>query len=66
MAAVAIDFSKILKGVPRGAWVAISSDQERVITFGSDMQEVLEEAASVGENDPIVFRVPEAASALML
>lgn len=66
MAALAFDFGALLKDIPRGAWVAVSSDQTRVVTFGADMREVLEEAHEKGEPDPIILRVPEAQSALML
>jgi hypothetical protein len=62
----AIDLTELLKGIPRGAWVAISSGHERVIAFGSELRAVLEEAKAKGERDPLVMRVPESASALIL
>ena len=64
--AVTIDFDTLLKDIPRGAWVAISGDQTRVVTFGADMREVLHEAHQRGEQDPIILRVPEAQTNLML
>jgi hypothetical protein len=64
--ALAFDFGSLLKDIPRGAWVAISSDQTRVVTFGAEMREVLEEARKKGEQDPIILRVPEAQSNLMM
>lgn len=66
MAALAIDFGALLKDVPRGAWVAIARDQARVIVYGADMRDVLEKARATGEVDPIIMRVPEAESALIL
>ncbi len=66
MAALAFDFGALLKDIPRGAWVAISGDQTRVVTFGADMREVLDDAHKKGELDPIILRIPEAQSALML
>jgi hypothetical protein len=60
----ALDFSALLKDVPRGAWVAISADQHRVVSYGADMRKVLEDAKLTGEKDPILTRVPESASAL--
>jgi Glu-tRNA(Gln) amidotransferase subunit E-like FAD-binding protein len=54
------DVSKLLADVPRGAWVALSKDEERVIAYAAELQEVLRKAKEAGENDPIVTRVPEA------
>ena len=53
------DISKLLAGVPKGAWVALSKDEERVIAFAAELQEALQKAKQAGENDPIVTRVPE-------
>ena len=54
------DVSKLLAAVPKGAWVALSKDEERVIAYAAELQEVLQKAKEAGENDPIVTRVPEA------
>jgi len=54
------DVSKLLADVPKGAWVALSKDEERVIAYAAELQEVLRKAKEAGENDPIVTRVPEA------
>lgn len=62
----ALDLAKMLKGVPRGAWVAISEDKERVITYGADMRTVLEDARKQGEKDPLITRVPESDTTLLL
>jgi hypothetical protein len=64
--ALAFDFGSLLKDIPRGAWVAILSDQTRVVTFGAEVRGVLEEARKKGEQDPIILRVPEAQSNLMM
>ena len=53
------DISKLLAGVPKGAWVALSKDEERVIAYAAELQEALQKAKEAGENDPIVTRVPE-------
>jgi len=60
------DISKLLAEVPRGAWVAISKDQERIIAYAAELQEVLQKAKEAGENDPIVTRVPETDGAPIL
>ena len=66
MAAVGIDFEALLRGIPKGAWVAVSEDQERVIAYGFEIQEVLKRARDSGERNPIMLRVPEFANALIL
>ena len=60
------DISKLLSGVPRGAWVALSNDQERFIAYAADVTEVVKKANELGESDPVVIRVPEDASTLVL
>jgi len=62
----ALDLRELLKSVPRGAWVAISHDHEKLVAYGSDLRAVIDEAHSKGERDPIITRVPETTSALML
>ena len=67
MAAVpAIDFTVLLKDVPLGAWVALSSDRTRVLKYGSDINKVLADAKATGEEDPIIMRVPECPLTLVL
>jgi hypothetical protein len=66
MASVVVgDFSMVLvllKGIPSGAWVALSSDNSIVLAVGADMRAVLREARKAGEADPIMLRVPETSS----
>jgi hypothetical protein len=62
----AFDLARVLKGVPRGAWVAISEEKEEVISFGADMRTVLDEARRKGEKDPLMTRVPESNTTLIL
>jgi hypothetical protein len=59
MATAAIDFSALLKDVPRGAWVAISEDRVRLLAYGAEMREVLASARSQGEDNPVIYKVPE-------
>lgn len=61
-----IDLSALLKGIPEGAWVAISHDHDKVLAYGFDIRAVQAEAKSKGEVEPLMTRVPELASALML
>ena len=62
----ALDLNELLKGIPRGAWVAISLRHEKVVAFGSELRAVLEEARQKGEDDPIVARAPESVSSTLL
>ena len=60
------DVGKLLSGVPKGAWVALSNDEDRVVAYAADLQVALAKAKEAGETDPVVLRVPEDASALLL
>jgi hypothetical protein len=62
----AVDLTKLFKGVPAGAWVAISSGYDRVVAYAYDVQTALTEAKRLGEKEPVVMRVPEASTALVL
>ena len=61
------DVSKLLVGVPKGAWVALSENEDRLVAFAAELQDLLQKAKEAGENNPIVTRVPETdGSALFL
>lgn len=60
------DISKLLADVPKGAWVALSKDQERVIAYAAELEEVLRKAKEAGESDPIITRVPEVETATLI
>jgi hypothetical protein len=60
------DVSKLLAGVPKGAWVALSKDESRVVAYASELQEVLKKANEAGEKDPVVIRVPESDASTLL
>ncbi|HEY6268515.1 MAG TPA: DUF5678 domain-containing protein [Candidatus Acidoferrum sp.] len=53
------DLSKLLIGVPKGAWVALSKNEEKVLAYAAELQDAIQKAREAGENDPIVIRVPE-------
>jgi hypothetical protein len=60
------DLSNLLKGIPSGAWVAISERQQKAIAFGVDAQAVLNEAREKGEELPLMVRVPDQQTAMFL
>jgi len=64
MAATTIDCSNLLKGLPAGAWVAISESANRVIAYGGELQPVIDRARERGEDSPLIVRVPEQAITL--
>jgi hypothetical protein len=63
---VAKDISKLLSSVPEGAWVALSNDEERIVAYAAELQEALKKAKVVGEDEPVVLRVPEAGASTLL
>jgi hypothetical protein len=60
------DISKLLADVPRGAWVALSKDEERVVAYAAELQEAIQLAKASGESDPVVIWVSEAVQTLEL
>ena len=66
MAALAIDLSGLTGDIPKGAWVAVAHDWSRVLSYGSEMNKVFEKAHNGGEPDPIIIKIPETNTAVML
>ena len=54
-----------LLGIPRGARVALSADEGRLIAYAADVTEVVKRAKELGESDPVIVRVPEDSSSLL-
>jgi hypothetical protein len=57
--------SKLLVNVPKGAWVALSSDESRVVAFASELQDVLAKSKELGEKNPVVMRAPDEGSSTL-
>ncbi len=53
------DVSRLLVGVPKGAWVALSKDEQRVVAYAAELPEAIQKAKEAGESHPVVLRVPE-------
>ena len=66
MATAVVDLSGLLKGIPSGAWVAISEEQNRVMAFGADAQTVATQAKAKGEGHPLIVKVPDQAAMMFL
>jgi hypothetical protein len=60
------DISKLLLGIPRGAWVALSADEGRLIAYAADATEVVKRAKELGESNPVIVRVREDPSSLLV
>jgi Family of unknown function (DUF5678) len=66
MAPPVTDLGELLKDVPPGAWVAISQDQQRVVAYAAEMRDALSKAKELGEERPIIFRVPQSPASLIV
>jgi hypothetical protein len=66
MTTTVADLAGLLKEIPPGAWVAISEEKHSVIAYGADAQAVFSEAKEKGEEQPLIVRVPEQATAMFL
>lgn len=66
MPATVEDLPELLKGIPPGAWVAISESQNKALAYGVDPQAVQSEARQKGEPNPLMVRVPDQIMAMFL
>jgi uncharacterized protein DUF5678 len=60
------DVTKLLANLPRGSWVALSHDEERVVAYDAQIEEAIRKAKEAGEENPIITRVPEKDAVLLL
>jgi len=56
---------ELMDGLPPGAWVAISTDEHKVLTYGDDAEDVLDRARKLGVAGPFIGRVPQEEETLM-
>jgi len=59
MATEIADIDDLVEGIPPGAWVAISEKLHKVLAYGIDLRAVLDEAHQMGEELPLIVRLPE-------
>jgi hypothetical protein len=62
----AVNVNHLLKDLPRGEWAAISRRESKVVAHGTDLRDVLRQAAEHGEPNPLVVKVPESSNALVV
>ena len=51
---------ELLRSAPKNSWVAMSSDESRIITTGKTFLEVDAAAKQAGETDYFITRTPDA------
>jgi hypothetical protein len=56
---------ELMEGLPVGVWVAISTEERKVLAYGEDADEVLAKARSMGVAGPFIGRVPQEEETLM-
>lgn len=66
MATALIHLTELLKNVPSGAWVAISEDEEKVVAYGPEMQQVIATAHGKGVKQPLIVKAPDRQEILFL
>jgi Family of unknown function (DUF5678) len=60
------DTSKLIADLPKGAWVALSNDEKRVVAYAGELEEALKLASERGEPNPVVTRVPENGASILV
>lgn len=50
---------KILREATPNSWVALSSDESRLVSCGATYSEAVEIAEKNGEADPVLIKIPE-------
>jgi hypothetical protein len=56
----------ILRAAAPNSWLAFSSDEARLVASGVSYAEAIKGAENSGENDPVLVKVPEEWSPLVL
>jgi hypothetical protein len=66
MLATVKDLAKLLTGIPKGAWVALSKTGDRVVAYAAELPEAIRLSKAAGEDDPTIVRVPESDTATLI
>ena len=59
------ELAKLLRGY-ENKWVALSSDEKKVVAAANTMKKVISNAEKNGENQPVLLKVPSAAAGYIL
>ena len=52
------DLSHVLKDAPAGEWIALSSDQTKIMGHGATVDEAVTAAKLAGEENPVLLKMP--------
>lgn len=55
-----------LLNAPLNGWVAFSENEERLVAYGMTYDEVVGKSEELGVSDPVVVKIPEAWTDLVL
>ncbi len=58
MSAADGDFTEILKDAPQGEWIALASDESRIVATSPEFSIALAAARNLGEEDPVMMKLP--------
>lgn len=61
----ATDFTTILKDAPVGEWIALSSDERRIVATAKTLESAINSAHELGEKDPVMMKVPPAGALVL-
>ena len=50
---------RILREAKPNTWVALSSDESKVVGRGDSYEQAIEDAQKHGENDPLLIKIPD-------
>jgi hypothetical protein len=48
----------ILRSAPLDKWIALSSDESRIVAVGDNFQEAADKSGAQGEPDPVILKTP--------
>ena len=49
---------ELLRGAPLDKWIALSSDESKIVGVGNDYAEAVAKADAAGETDPLILKTP--------
>ena len=50
---------RILREAKPNSWVALSSDESKLVGRGDSYEQAIEDAQQHGENDPLLIKIPD-------
>jgi len=49
---------EVLRAAPLDKWIALSSDESRIVATGDSFQEAADKSDASGEPDPVILKTP--------